>query len=114
MNGFSCAIQSAQIMTQTDESSFVEETTDIIPVRLFPCYISKGKTKAFAQLFVHQEADICFLMQTQEFHIHKKRHRNSSSNHLEDNRSYCLQEKISLGSYENELLVCWGSFLRII
>ena len=76
MNGFSCAItlvrsNPAHIMTQTDKSSFVEKTTDIIPVLLFPCYISKGKTKAFAQLFVHQEADICFLMQTQEFHIHK-------------------------------------------
>ena len=119
MNGLSCAIivvqsNPAQIMVQTDKFSFVEETTDIIPVCLFPCYILKGKTKAFAQLFVHQEADICFLMQTQEFHIHKKCHCNSPSNYLEDNCSHCLQANISLGFCESESHVSWCRFLRII
>ena len=44
MNGFSCAIivvqsSPAQIMTQTDKSSFVDEMTDIFPVLLFSCHI---------------------------------------------------------------------------
>ena len=69
MNGFSCAIivvqsSPAQIMTQTDKSSFVDEMTDIFPVLLFPCHISKGKTKACSPPFVHQETDICFLVQS--------------------------------------------------
>ena len=67
IDGCNCAIQSCtDYDADRSISSFVEERIDIIRVLLFPCHMSKGKTKACAQL-VHEETDICFLIQTWHF-----------------------------------------------